>query len=89
MLYITSNVNRTTEYSHIARDLTPRGHFCGSGRGMYVKIQSLGGVLSGSLSAVKPNFVRKSEVRKMKEKMRKRYVTENMEIQHKKVSLQC
>ena len=30
------------------------------GRGMYVKIKSLGGVLSGSLSAVsKPNFARK------------------------------
>ena len=30
------------------------------GRGMYVKIKSLGGVLTGSLSAVsKPNFARK------------------------------
>ena len=47
---------------------------------MYMKIKSLGGVLSGSLSAVsKPNFVRKSEVRKMKEKMRKKYVTEKQE----------
>ena len=32
----------------------------GAGSGMYMKIKSLGGVLSGSLSAVsKPNFARK------------------------------
>ena len=35
-----------------------------------------------------PNFNRTSEVRKMKEKMRKCYVTEKMESQQKKVSLQ-
>ena len=35
-----------------------------------------------------PNFVQKSEVRKMKEKMRKCNVAEKMETRHKKVSLQ-
>ena len=48
-----------------------------------------GQTLQGSFSAVsKPNFVRTSEVRKMKDKMRKCYVTEKMESQQKKVSLQ-
>ena len=44
---------------------------------MYVKIKFLGGVLSGSLSVVsKPNFVRTSEVRKMKEKFARKYSLE-------------
>ena len=33
--------------------------------------------------AIQPNFVRTSEVRKMKEKMRKCYVTKKMESQQK------
>ena len=47
-----------------------------------LEMRNFGGIL--------PNFFRTSEVRKMKEnfKMRKCYVTEKMESQQKKVSLQ-
>ena len=72
------------------------GSACDSGGAHGFYAQNLGDLcaesgqtLPGSFSAVsKPNFVRTSEVRKMKEKMRKCYVTEKMESQQKKVSLQ-